>query len=161
MARRRAVDHDQAPPLLAYIEANKDEERHTDRRKDAEQVIARLYAEQTELIMADQAAPAEIGAVNTAVFEIAAEVAAIEERLAADMEANSGHQFPGQRAALADARSRLVDARSRLDRLTRDAAQRAQRLSEITPDIEAWDDRRHAAGQALRCSRKKRGAVSP
>lgn len=152
---------EEPPSLLAFIEANRDEERYATRRKDAEDAIARLYREQAGLIVADQAAPAEIATANAAVFEIAAEVAAIEEQLSADMEANPGCQFPEQRTALAHARGRLVEARSYLDHLTRQAAERTRRLSQITPDIEAWDDRRHAAGQALLQSRKKRGAVSP
>jgi hypothetical protein len=156
----RKLSQDPAPPLLAFIEANRDEERHAARRKDAEEAIARLYAEQADLLAADQAAPAEIGAANVAVIEAAAEVADIEEKWTAAMEADPGGSRREFRQVLADARSRLVDSRSVLDQLTRQAAERARRLSQITPDIESWDDRRHQAGLALLNSRRKRGAVS-
>lgn len=145
-------------PLLDYINSSAAEEKHAQRRTDAEAAIARLYREQAELIAADRVAPAEISAANAIVMEIAAEVTEIEEQLHQVMEA--GGQAVELRQALAEGRSRMVDARSHLDRLIRTAADRSQRLSQITPDIESWDERRHQAGQALVILRKCRQKTS-
>jgi len=154
MKKRTQPQPDPLPPLLAYIESAGEETRLLGRRKDAESAIARLYDEQAGLIEADKTAPAEIIAANTAVMEIADRVAEIEAELCPEM--NGGGQGMDLREVLASARGQLVEARSALDHLVRASADRACRLSEMTTDIEAWDDRRLAVGQQLVALRRRK-----
>jgi chromosome segregation protein len=116
---------------------------HHQRRQDATDALKRLAAERAQIEEMMSGSAEDIKAASAAVMEIADQVVEIEERFRTNMEGQPAAAFTELRTALADARSRLVEARSHLDRLTRQAAECARRLTAIPQDMEGWR-RRHA-----------------
>jgi len=151
----------------AVDQASEDERRAKDAVRQAESETTKARDSHAKLAQRFGAYESRLAALNDQTQGACADLAQAEADLAeartavaAFPQSSDGRdRVNGLRAALAEKRSALVETRSELDRLVREAGERARRLDALAADGESWRKRTEAARTHVQELEERREAV--